>query len=227
MSNFVSYSNAEAIVTKIGQKFEALNGAYILKGTSAFASLPATLTGAMVGYVYNVTDEFTTDSRFITVGETYPAGTNIAVADLSTYDAVSPVGSEDPSDQGWYEIDAVTGKYVLSEDTTVDSQKTYYEKTESYKFDIFAGFIDVDGLNERIDDTQDMIAPAFDDTSAYEIGDVVTYEDGLYKFKAAHTANDPWDPTEVDATTMESLVEAAEPDALTTQQINTLIGLLG
>lgn len=38
---------------------------------------------------------------------------------------VEPVGSEDPSSEGWYEL--VSGEYVLSTDTTVDAGKTYYE----------------------------------------------------------------------------------------------------
>lgn len=38
---------------------------------------------------------------------------------------VEPVGSEDPSSEGWYEL--VSGEYVLSADTTVDAGKTYYE----------------------------------------------------------------------------------------------------
>lgn len=43
------------------------------------------------------------------------------------YTEVTPVGSEDPATEGWYEK---TGNvYVLSADTTVNSQKTYYAKT--------------------------------------------------------------------------------------------------
>lgn len=41
------------------------------------------------------------------------------------FNAVTPAGSEDPSQEGWYEV--VDGKFVLTEDTTVDSGKTYYE----------------------------------------------------------------------------------------------------
>lgn len=49
-----------------------------------------------------------------------------------TYTAVTPVGTEDPNDEGWYERSGSEGAYVytLTEDTTVDSQKTYYSKTE-------------------------------------------------------------------------------------------------
>ena len=47
-------------------------------------------------------------------GKKYKAGTNVAVADLTTYSAVTPVGSENPSSEGWYEL--INGKYILSTD---------------------------------------------------------------------------------------------------------------
>ena len=40
------------------------------------------------------------------------------------YTAVVPEGTEDPSEAGWYE--KVGTEYVLTEDTTVDNEKTYY-----------------------------------------------------------------------------------------------------
>lgn len=43
------------------------------------------------------------------------------------YTAVTPVGSENPATEGWYEKSGNT--YVLSSDTTVDAKKTYYSKT--------------------------------------------------------------------------------------------------
>ena len=48
-----------------------------------------------------------------------------------TYDEVTPVGTENPHELGWYESDGAGG-YVLSSDTTVDAGKTYYEKNEQY-----------------------------------------------------------------------------------------------
>ena len=63
--NFVSYEDATELMTEIGDKFKALNGAYVLRGSVTFANLPSVLTKTMTGYVYNVTDDFTTDARFI------------------------------------------------------------------------------------------------------------------------------------------------------------------
>lgn len=45
------------------------------------------------------------------------------------YVEVTPVGTENPSEEGWYEL--VDGEYVLTEDTEVDSEKTYYERVEA------------------------------------------------------------------------------------------------
>jgi hypothetical protein len=43
------------------------------------------------------------------------------------YTAVTPVGTENPVTEGWYEKSGNT--YVLSADTTINAQKTYYSKT--------------------------------------------------------------------------------------------------
>ncbi len=40
--------------------------------------------------------------------------------------AVTPIGTENPSEEGWYEYDSEYSEYFLTEDITVDSEKTYY-----------------------------------------------------------------------------------------------------
>jgi len=184
MNNFVSYANATDLMTEIGNKIKALNGAYIFRGSVTFANLPSNLTASMTGYVYNVTDDFTTTADFIEgAGKKYPAGTNVAIANVGT--SLSP----------------------------------------DMKFDVTGSFYDVDAIEGRIDDTQAMIAPEFDSTTAYSINDVVTYQDGLYKFKTAHAAG-AWDSTEVDPVVVKDLLSATEPDSLTAAQVQALIALL-
>lgn len=227
VNNFVDFTNANEIVGKIGRKLDSLTGALVYRGTVTFANLPGTITKAMAGYTYNVSDAFTTDSRFVEgAGKAFPAGTDVSVADLSTFDAVTPQVGDNPSTEGWYEYNSTTGKYFLSEDTSVDSGKTYYEYTEILKFNVGAGFIDVSGINTRIDNVREMITDnAFSTGSAYAIGDIVSYEDGLYKFKAAHSAG-AWDASEVDEVHVVDLIASAEPDSLTTAQVNALLALL-
>ena len=227
-TNFVSYENAQSLMGAIGQKFDDLGKGYTFRGTVTFANLPATLTTAMAGYVYNVSNAFTTDARFVEgAGHEINAGANVAVADLSydEYNAVTPVGTENPSEEGWYELDG--SSYVPTQDTEIASGKTYYAKTTvtDLKFDILAGFIDMSGINGRIDTLAGSLADVFSTSEAYSIGDVVIYEDQLYKFDSAHVAG-VWDSTEVHAITMESLLSAVEPDSLTTAQVNALLALL-
>ena len=46
------------------------------------------------------------------------------------YTAVTPEGTENPSEEGWYEESG--GEYTRSIDTTVDSGKTYYAQSSGY-----------------------------------------------------------------------------------------------
>lgn len=50
-----------------------------------------------------------------------------------TYQEVTPIGTENPSDEGWYERTGTAPDYVynLTLDTTVQSLKTYYERVIS------------------------------------------------------------------------------------------------
>lgn len=221
MANFVSYQNSVQLMTAIGNKLKAVEGAYVFRGSVTFANLPSTLTRQMNGYVYNVSDDFVTDARFVEgAGKAYSAGSNVAIADLSvdSYTEVTPVGTENPSEEGWYELDG--SEYVLTEDTTIDSGKTYYEKTTTVdvKFDVLGSFVDVAAI-------YGMIAGTFNTATAYETGDVVIYEDGLYKFNTDHAAG-AWNPAEVDAVNVVDLIQASEPDSLTAEQIASLLALL-
>jgi len=48
-------------------------------------------------------------------------------AEQYTYTEVTPEGTENPSEEGWYELSGT--EYVLTTDTTVDEEKTYYERS--------------------------------------------------------------------------------------------------
>lgn len=229
MANFVSYADATDLMSGISAKLKALNSAYVPRGNSTFSNLPTVLTKAMSGYVYNVTDEFTTTALFVEgAGKVCPAGTNVAVVNVGgiSYTAVTPAGTENPSEEGWYEESA--GVYTLSADTNVDSSKTYYEQTATVdmKYDVIGTFVDVNAISDEIEKVSDMVSTDdFDDTATYAVGDIVKYQNTLYKFKSVHAAGD-WDSTEVDAVTVLDLIEAAEPDSLTNEQITTLLALL-
>lgn len=93
----VSVQNADAIENNIYSKAQtysktevddkvsaALTSAIVPKGTVAFASLP-TPAKANLGYMYNVSDAFTTDARFVEgAGKKYAAGANVYVVAVTT-----------------------------------------------------------------------------------------------------------------------------------------------
>ncbi len=93
----VSTQNADAIENNIYSKAQtysktevddkvsaALTSAIVPKGTVAFASLP-TPAKANLGYMYNVSDEFTTDARFVEgAGKKYAAGANVYVVAVTS-----------------------------------------------------------------------------------------------------------------------------------------------
>lgn len=207
MANFTSYSNALVLMIALCNKLQELNEAYVFKGSVTFENLPATLTKDMCGYTYNVANDFTTDNRFVEgAGKSYSAGSNVVVANMTTttYDEVTPAGTENPSEEGWYEL--VDSDYVLTQDTEIQTDKTYYEQvvTPSYKFDVIGNFVDVESIIDSISSVAGMITDnTFNPASAYSIGDIVIYENSLYQFKAAHTADTAWDATEVDEITVE------------------------
>lgn len=85
----------------------AVSGVYTPKGSIAFASLPVPVAGK-VGWVYNITDAFTTDSNFVEgEGFEYHAGTNVVCAEISA------------GDYGW---DVLAGIIDLTELTATEVQ---------------------------------------------------------------------------------------------------------
>jgi len=232
---YMTYDNAEDIFGALGNEIAALRGGYILKGSIPFASLPdtASITRAMTGWTWNITDEFTTDERFVEgAGKKYSAGTNVSVADFSTYSAVTPASGDNPSTKGWYEL--VGGKYVLSTDTEVDGTKTYYELTVDMKLDVISAFVDVDGIEDEIQAVRDMITGTYDVTQAYAAGDVLIHNGKLYALKQAHVADDDWDDESdnkwenadyVTETTIIELIESSEPEPFTAAQVASIKAL--
>lgn len=78
--NGAGYQTASDVTSAIDAK---LSSTYKAKGSVAFANLPS-LTAANEGNVYNVTDDFTTTSDFVEgAGNSYPAGTNVVIINIS------------------------------------------------------------------------------------------------------------------------------------------------
>ena len=88
----------------------AITGVYTPKGSIAFASLP-TATAGNKGWVYNITDAFTTTAAFVEdAGHTYGAGTNVVCVDAGS---------------GSYKWDVLAGTIDLTE-LTADEVQTLW-----------------------------------------------------------------------------------------------------
>lgn len=101
----LSASTVEAALAELLGKINALPSAIVPKGSKAFASLtPNTdLAAANVGFMWNITDAFTTTSDFAEgAGHNIPAGANVYVANVGT--------AAEPS----YKYDIFQGMYDLS-----------------------------------------------------------------------------------------------------------------
>ena len=62
----------------------AISGVYTPKGTIAFASLPTASAGNL-GWVYNISDAFTTTAAFAEgAGHSYGAGANVVCVDAGS-----------------------------------------------------------------------------------------------------------------------------------------------
>ena len=102
---------ASAKEETLGEVKTLIAGVYTPKGSSTFSALPQPSQDNL-GFVYNVSEQFTTDSKFETEGETFPAGTNVVV--VSVDDA--------------YKYDVFTGEldlsnYVQDTDITIISNE--------------------------------------------------------------------------------------------------------
>lgn len=99
---------------EVDQKVKtAVAGSYKVKGSIAFASLPA--EGVEAGWIYNVTDAFTTTENFAEgAGASYPAGTNVVYTTdgkwdcmAGTYDFSGFVQKDDIEEISTEELDAM------------------------------------------------------------------------------------------------------------------------
>lgn len=80
-------------------------------------------------------------------------------------------------------------------------------------------------VNKKVSHIDEAIADIFDETLDYESGDIVIYNDGLYRFTTDHTAG-PWDSSEVESVSVEQLIAENVPSPFTLVQRTYLIELL-
>lgn len=122
----LSAETVEAALAELLGKINALPSAIVPKGSKVFAGLtPATdLAAANVGFMWNISDAFTTTADFAEgAGHSIPAGANVYVANVGT--AETPDYKYDIF-QGMYDL---SGYALKSEMSITDGEGTDADKT--------------------------------------------------------------------------------------------------
>lgn len=157
MANFVSYSNATELMQAIADKFNELPAGIIPRGSLTFSNLPTTLTASMLGYAYNVSDDFTTTALFVEgAGKDYSAGTNVVVVNVG--DETTPdykydvYGNFIDTDPIYEEIDNVSdmiaGEFDTTESYSTGDVVVYNSTLYKFKADHAAGAWDASEADE-------------------------------------------------------------------------------
>lgn len=159
-----NYDTSAEVDTKIAAK---ISSTYKAAGSVAFAALP-TLTAAIEGNVYNISDEFTTTEDFVeAAGTKYPAGTNIVCikvgeaykwdvlagfVDLSAYETAEAAGkkyaTKDELTTGLAgKVDVVAGKGLSTEDYTSEDKTKLAGITAGAQVNVIDGVSDEFEIN--------------------------------------------------------------------------------
>lgn len=153
----------EAALAELLGKINALPSAIIPKGSKAFAGLnPVTdLVAANLGFMWNITDGFTTTSDFAEgAGHVIPAGANVYVANVGT--------AAEPS----YKYDIFAGRYDLSgyalksemsiTDVSGDSTKKNIQLKSGLNQDVIVAHQDISGKADKDTDAVEGNFASFD-----------------------------------------------------------------
>lgn len=106
---------------------ETADGKYVPMGTAY-----PTNDGNAIGILYEDVDVTVGDMPgSVVTGQAEVYEDRLAITGES-YDSVTPETGDNPKEKGWYERSGSAGSYVytLTTDTTVDSQKTYYARSD-------------------------------------------------------------------------------------------------
>jgi len=141
----LSAETVEAALAELLGKIQALPSSIVPKGTKAFAGLtPATdLAAANVGFMWNISDAFTTTADFAEgAGHSIPAGANVYVANVGT--------AETPD----YKYDIFQGMYDLSGYALkrgADADKTTIQLKSGLSKQVLIAHQDITGKADKVD----------------------------------------------------------------------------
>lgn len=148
----LSAETVEAALAELLGKINALPSAIVPKGSKAFAGLtPATdLAAANVGFMWNITDAFTTTADFAEgAGHSIPAGANVYVANVGT--AETPDYKYDIF-QGMYDLSgyALKSEMSITDGTGADADKTTIQLKSGLSKQVLIAHQDISGKADKV-----------------------------------------------------------------------------
>ena len=147
----LSAETVEAALAELLVKIQALPSAIVPKGSKAFAGLtPATdLAAANVGFMWNISDAFTTTADFAEgAGHSIPAGANVYVANVGT--AETPDYKYDIF-QGMYDLSgyALKSEMSITDGTGADADKTTIQLKNGLSKQVLIAHQDITGKADK------------------------------------------------------------------------------
>lgn len=144
-------TSVEGALAELLGKITAIPSAIVPKGSKAFAGLtPATdLAAANVGFMWNITDAFTTTADFAEgAGHSIPAGANVYVANVGT--AETPSYKYDIF-QGMYDLSGYAQKSEMSitDGTGADADKTTIQLKSGLSKQVLIAHQDISGKADK------------------------------------------------------------------------------
>lgn len=147
----LSAETVEAALAELLGKINALPSAIVPKGSKAFAGLtPSTdLVAANLGFMWNITDAFTTTADFAEgAGHSIPAGANVYVANVGT--AETPSYKYDIF-QGMYDLSgyALKSEMAVTPGTGSDADKTTIQLKSGLTATVLTAHQDITGKADK------------------------------------------------------------------------------
>ena len=153
----------EAALAELLGKIQAVPTAIVPKGTKTFAQLsPSTdLAAGSLGYMWNISDAFTTTADFAEgAGHSIPAGANVYVANVGT--AAEPVYKYDIF-AGMYDLSGYALKSEMSiTDVSGDSTKKNIQLKSGLNQDVIVAHQDISGKADKDTDAVEGNFASFD-----------------------------------------------------------------
>ncbi len=148
----LSAETVEAALAELLGKINALPSAIVPKGSKAFAGLtPATdLAAANLGFMWNITDAFTTTADFAEgAGHSIPAGANVYVANVGTAEAPS---YKYDIFQGMYDLSgyALKSEMSITDGTGADADKTTIQLKSGLSKQVLIAHQDITGKADKV-----------------------------------------------------------------------------